>query len=267
MRTLLRNLHYGLLPATFCLLLSASVVEPAAEQNPAQNPAASSRIDPKAQALLDRAIQALGGAAFLRFKTMTTTGRIYSISEEATSGLEVFQSAVDYPDKRRFSYGKKKPVILINNGDRAWELDRFGLTHQLPEQIRRWKLSTRYGLENLLRLHIREPGVLIQEGGVDFVDDVPTRVLEIIEAEGAQARLYLHQQTFLPVRIDYKSRDPRTREWDEFTDVYGDYQNIQGIRTPMHIGRFVNGERVSEIFRRTARYDEDYPAGYFEPTS
>src|SRR5574337_745231 len=116
-----------------------------AQQNPPTLPA---RIDPKAQELLDRTIQALGGPAFLRVKTLSTRGRVFSIDEESTAGLAPFQSAVEYPNKRRFSYGKKKPVTLINNGDRAWELDRFGLTTQLPEQIYRWKISNRYSLEN-----------------------------------------------------------------------------------------------------------------------
>jgi hypothetical protein len=252
--------------SALCLLLSASPAR-LAWQNAAQNPPAQPQINPKAQELLDRCIRALGGPAFLSFKTMTATGRIYAISDESTAGLETFESAVEYPDRRRFSYGKNKPVILINNGDRAWEVDRLGVTHQLPEQIRRWKLSTHYSLENLLRLHTHEPGILVQEGGVDFVDNAPTRVVDIIEVEGAQVKLYLNQQTFLPVRIDYRARNPQTREWDDFSDVYGDYQNIQGVLTPMHIARFVNGERISETFRRTARYNDAYPPNYFEPPS
>lgn len=223
-------------------------------------------MNPRIQELLDRTIQALGGPAFLSFKSMTTTGRVFSISEDVTAGLDTFESAVVFPDKRRLTVGKKKPVTLINDGDRAWELDRYGMTSQLPEQLRRWKLSTRYSLENLLRLHIHDPAVLIQDGGVDFVDNVPTRVLDVIEMGGGQAKLYLNQQTLLPVRIDYQARNPKTHDWDDFSDVYGDYQLVQGIQTPMHIGRFVNGERVSEVFRRAARYDETYPPNYFQPS-
>ncbi len=254
-----------LLLTAFCLLLSASAPG-LAGQGSAQNAATPPRVNPKAQELLDRAIQALGGPAFLRFKTLTTSGRVFAISEESTEGLAPFKSAVEYPDKRRFSYGKKKPVILINNGDRAWELDRFGVTHQLPQQIQRWKLSTRYGLENLLRVRIHDSGVLIQDGGVDFVDNVPTRVVDILDAEGFELKLSLNRQNFLPVRITYRVQNPQTREWEEYADVYGDYQKVQDIQTPKHITRFLNGDRVSETFRNSARYDESYPPNYFEPT-
>jgi hypothetical protein len=240
-----------------------------AASSPPQPPQAAplpSRIEPKAQQLLDGSIQALGGAAFLRFKTMTTRGRVYAIQDEAMAGLAPYVSAVEYPDKRRFSYGKKQPVTLINNGDNAWELDRYGLTSQLPEQVYRWRISNRYSLENLLRLRIHDPGILIQAGGVDFVDNVPTQEVEITEPGGTHVTLDLNRQTLLPVRISYRVQNPKTQEWDEFADIYGDYQNVQGIMTPMHLTRRLNGERVSETYRNTARYDEDYPPGYFQPS-
>jgi len=237
-----------------------------AQQNP---PPAPPKIDSKAQALLDRTIQALGGPAFLAFKTMTTRGRFFAIQEGVTAGMAPFESAVEFPDKRHYLYGEKgkKPVILVNDGDRAWELDKMGRTFQLFGQVKRWKLSVRYGLENLLRLRIHEPGVLIQAGGTDFVDNVPTLVIDIFDAQGTQIKLLLHRQTYLPVRISYRVQDPKTLEWEEYSDVYGDYQRFQGVQTPMHIARFVNGERVSETFRTTAQYDEVYPDGYFGPPS
>jgi hypothetical protein len=233
-----------------------------AQEKPPLPPA---RIDPKAQELLERTIQALGGPAFLKFKRLTTRGRIFAIADESTSAVAPFVSAVEYPDKRHFSYGKSKPVLLVNNGDQAWELDSYGLTSQLPQQVQRWKITNRYSLENLLRLRIHEPGILIQVGGMDFVDYVPTRGVDILEVGGAHVILDLHRQTLLPVRIRYRAQDPNTHEWQEYADVYGDYQSFQGVQTPMHITRYLDGERLTEIFRNSARYDEDYPASYFQP--
>ena len=195
------------------------------------------------------------------------TRRAFSISNEETTGLAPYDSFVEYPDKRRFSYGKKKPVILINNGDSAWELDRYGVILQPPEQVRRWKTTNRYSLENLLRLRIREPGILIQTGGVDFVDNLPARVVEIIDASQVHIKLYVNRVSLRPVRVTYQVLNPQSQEQDEYADDYSDYQVIQGIATPMHIGRFVNDERVAEIFRSSARYDENYPASYFSQPS
>ena len=245
-----------------CLLGAAAWTRRSAGQNPTQMP---TRIDPKAQQLVDRVVKVLGGPAFLNAKRLTTRGRIYSITNESTAGFAPFESFVEFPDKRRFSYGKKQPVILINNGDQAWELDRMGQTTQTEEQARRWKISNRYSLENLFRLRIHEPGMLIQMGGVDFVDNVATLALEMVDEQETQLTVDLNRQSLLPVRVTYHVRNPKTDDRDDFADVYSDYRDIETVMTPMHIARFFNDERVSEVFRSSASYNDDYPSTYFQP--
>jgi hypothetical protein len=39
---------------------------------------------------------------------------------------------------------------------------------------------------------------------------------------------------------------------------------FQEIQTPMHITRFLNDERFSEIFRTAVEYNASYPPNYFE---
>jgi hypothetical protein len=254
----------GLASLVFCLSLIAGVaIAQTVEQNP---PLPPTRVDPKAKEILDRVIQALGGPAFMNFKRLTTRGRLFSISDEGGSYPLPFEGVVEFPDKRRLVVGKKNPVTLINNGDKAWEIDRMGLTHQLPDQIYRWKLTTLYGLENLLRLRIHEPGMLIQQGGVDFVDNVPTLGVVVSAPRGVTVRIDVHRHTYLPVRISFRVQNPKTREWEDYADVYGDYRDVQGIKTPMQITRYLNGDRISAVFRNEARYDEEYPPGYFQPS-
>jgi hypothetical protein len=266
------HLKFALCNLPFAILFWSSLwtkpspmfLEAAQNASPPQAP--TSTVDPKAQALLDQTIQTLGGQAFLGFKTLTTTGRSFSISDGQTTGFVTFESQVEYPDKRRFAYGlgKKKPIVLINSGDQAWEVDRMGLTHQTPEQARRWKITNTYSLENLLRLRVRESGVLVQEAGSDFIENLATRVLDIHCTNRVDVKLYLNKANLLPVRISYRVQDPKTLEWDEYADIYGDYRTLQGIQTPMHISRFLNDERVSETFRGTAKYDEVFPASLFQ---
>jgi hypothetical protein len=231
----------------------------------AQGPARPSRIDPKAQELLAKTTQALGGESFLKFKSLYTRGRAFIFSEGETAGMLPFESTSEYPDKRRFSYGKWPPVVLINDGDKGWEIDRFGIISQPDEQIRRWKLANRYTLENLVREVLREPGILLQFGGSDFVDAAPAFVLDLVDARDVRVRIYLHQTNFLPLRIAYQVQDPNTHEWQKFEDSYGDYYKFQGIETPKHVAHFIDGERVTEIYRNEVVYDKPIPPGFFEP--
>ncbi|MGH9407237.1 MAG: hypothetical protein ACRD3D_15560 [Terriglobia bacterium] len=235
----------------------------------AQNPSGPpSEIDPAAQALLNRAIQGLGGPAFLGFRTMSTQGRAFSISDGVTQGFVLYQSWSEFPAKRRLSYGlakRSKAVTLINDGDQGWELDRYGLIEQSPKEIRAWRLANRYSLENLLRVRARETGVLIQKGGDDLVDNHPAQILDIVDSRQVAIKLYLDSQSHQPVEIAYRIMNPETHEWDEYSDIYSDYQSVGGVQTATHLVRYLNGDRVAETFRTQIRYNETYPAGYFEP--
>lgn len=221
------------------------------------------RVDPQARQLLDRTIQAMGGSAFLHAKSLTTKGRAFFFQDGETAGMEPFESWFLYPDKRRFSYGKTKPVVLINNGTQGWELDRYGLIAQPDQQLQGWILGNRYSVDNLLRLRINDPNVLIQIGKVDFVDNVPTQGIEITASGGTSVRLDLHRQTLVPSRISYRVRNVKEDAWDDYSDAYADYKLIDGVQTPMHITRYLNGQRIGETFRNTAHYNEDYPPNYF----
>ncbi len=229
-------------------------------------PPLPSRISPKAQELLNHAVQALGGPAFLNFKSISTRGRVFAFSNGQMAGVEPFKSTYVPPDKRRFSYGKGKPVILINNGDQAWELDRYGLIHQLPEQVRQWKIANHYNLDNLFRSVIKATGVLILDHGVDFVANQPAYVIDIIDAQDVSIHLDLHKSDYLPLRVTYRVKNPITQDWDDYVDDYSNYERFNGIMTPMSISRSLNGDRIGQTFRSGARYNVTVPANYFEPS-
>jgi hypothetical protein len=227
---------------------------------------APARIEPKAQQILARTIQALGGAPFLNFKTLTSHGRLFSISS-AGEGFVYFDSQTQFPDKRRLAYGlstKTKPIVVINNGDRGWEIDRMGMVHLDSADIRQWGFATRYSLENLLRLRIHEPGSLVQSAGVDFVNNLPVDVLEIVDASQTEIKLCLDRQTALPSEISYRKWNAEENDWDEYADDYADFRTFQGISTAMHITRSLNGRRFSELYRSSVVYNESYAPRLFE---
>ena len=263
----------ALVMATAVSWVTIFAQQPAAVQPPAH-------VDPQSRQMLDQIIRVLGGPAFLNAKSLSTRGRAFFFQDGNTAGMEPFVSAVVYPDKRRFTYGKNKKMLsmdtgnisyggeskavtLINNGEKGWELDQYGLIDQPDKQVQGWILSNRYSLENLLRLRINEPGVLIQMGKVDFVDNVPTQGIEITEPGGISVRLDVDPHNYLPARITYRIRNPRINDWDEYSDAYSDYKDIDGVTLPMHVTRYLNDDRIGETFRNYAKFNEDYPPNYF----
>ena len=249
------------------LTLAGAATSLIAQQPPPQtsSTALPSRISPKAQELLNHAIQALGGPAFLNYKSISTSGRVFGFSYGQMAGVYPYKSTEVPPDKRRFTYGKGKPVTLINNGKEAWELDQYGLVHQLPEKVRQWEIANRYSLTNLLRVIVKESGVLILDHGVDFVANQPSYVVDINDAQNVQIRLYLRKTNYLPLRVTYRLKNSRTQDWDDYIDEYSDYQAFDGVMTPMNINRQMNGERIGAVYRNKARYNVDVPPTDFQP--
>ena len=265
-----KSVHAIIACAVFILLLAPGGVADSFGAQQSAAPAQSSitlpsRISPKAQELLNHAVQSLGGPAFLNFKNISTAGRVYGFSNGQMAGVFPFKSIYEPPDKRRFTYGKGKPVTLINNGNEGWELDQYGLVHQLPDKVRRWKIANRYSLDNLLRVIIKENGVLILDHGVDFVANQPAYVIDIIDSQNVHVRLYLRKFNYRPLRVTYSVQNSTTQDRDEYIDDYSDYQAFNGIMTPMNILRQLNGERVGAVYRNKASYNVSVPANYFQP--
>jgi hypothetical protein len=68
----------------------------------------------------------------------------------------------------------------------------------------------------------------------------------------------------VPSRITYRVRNVPENAWDDYSDAYADYRLIDGVQTPLHITRYLNGDRIGETFRNSAHYNEDYPENYFK---
>ncbi len=101
-----------LVGAAFAQSASSSPSEPVAQENSA-----------KAKTVLDQAIQALGGDAYLNIQEISQQGRTYSFHHgETTSTGILFWRFVKFPDKERIEVTKQRDVAYVYNGDHAYEV-------------------------------------------------------------------------------------------------------------------------------------------------
>ncbi len=213
-----------------------------------QESSASDKISPSARWVIDQAIKKMGGERFRQIKTLTRSGRFYILTEGGTAGMLPFKSKDAFPDKRRFSYGKNKPIILVNNGKQAWRLDRLGRGRQSQEEIRAWRLRARYGLYHLLTKVVNEPGILMVDAGSDFIDNVTVFVVEIVDVQRVRIKIFVDKNRLLPVRIAYRLQHPRTRIWEDYALTYGNFKMLSGILVPRRETRWRNRQRKAELF-------------------
>src|SRR5690242_14399365 len=90
----------------------------------------------KARVLLDQAIQALGGQAYLSIQDISQEGRTYSFHHGEPSSYGVlFWRFYKYPDKDRIELTKQRDVVYINNGDKGYEVTFKGTRAADPKDV------------------------------------------------------------------------------------------------------------------------------------
>src|SRR6202162_1573179 len=114
----------------------------------------------KAKAILDQAIQALGGQTYLTIRDREQQGRGYAFHHcRPSGGGRVFWSFAEFPDKERVEITKERDIAELYVGNKAWELTYKGARpieqKDLDDYLRRRKFS----LDTLLRTWVNDPRV------------------------------------------------------------------------------------------------------------
>jgi hypothetical protein len=96
----------------------AGTAPPAREIPPSSNSAKVNLNDSenasKARALLDQAVEALGGDAYLNYRNRKEEGRYYPLYHGRTNSTGIlYNYYIEYPDKSRFEVVHTKDIFLI----------------------------------------------------------------------------------------------------------------------------------------------------------
>lgn len=225
----------------------------------AQSPASSSDQDTarKAKGLLEQAIQALGGPAYLNLQDTTQEGRSYTFHHgETTSAGILFWRFSKFPDRERVEFGKKRDIKYVYNGDRGYEITFKGTASEDPKSLAEYLRRRRYSLDWVLRRWLTEPGVALFYDGPALAEQKQAEKVTILSAKNEAVTLFLDPGTHLPLKKTYTWRDPVDREKDVEDEIYDAYRNVQGIMTPFSITRFYNGDMSAQRFLHTVKYNQ-----------
>ncbi|MGA8867714.1 MAG: hypothetical protein WB510_12130, partial [Candidatus Sulfotelmatobacter sp.] len=146
---------------------------PAPAQSAAQSATPSAAAIPaddtgvrKAKALLNQAIQALGGQAYLDVRTLQQTGRTYTFFHGRPTGNGVlFWRFVEYPDKERIEVTKERDVAYVYAGEKGYEITYRGPRPMEAKDLNDYLRRRKFSLETVLRIWVDDPRVaLFYEG-------------------------------------------------------------------------------------------------------
>jgi hypothetical protein len=222
----------------------------------------------KAKAILDQAIQALGGQTYLAIRDREQQGRGYAFHHGRPSGGgSVFWSFAEFPDKERVEITKERDIAELYVGNKAWELTYKGARpveqKDLDDYLRRRKFS----LDTLLRTWVNDPGVVLLFEGAAIAAQHPSQQVTLINSQDESVTLYLDSDTHLPVKKSFSWRDPVDKQKNLEEEVYENYRQASGIMAPYNVTRFFNGDMASQRFLNSVTINQGLDAAMFDPNS
>ena len=217
----------------------------------------------KAKAILQQAIDALGGAAYLNVHNSECTGRYAQFQHSGEIGgyLEIREYR-EMPDKSRVEYDPKALIVDLYAGDKGWTLDRSGVSEVPAADMADYQEQVKMQMGNVLRNRLNDRSLFFRYGGSDVVDLKEADWAEIGD-QGRTLRIAVGRGDHLPIRAVLAQRDPKTGENTERSTFYTSYHVIYGIQTPFRESRFLNGRQVYQVFWESCSYNVDLPANFF----
>jgi hypothetical protein len=219
--------------------------------------------------VIDEALAAMGGPAFLAMEDRVESGRAYSFFRERLSGLAVATIYTRYatpamegekPDlgvRERQAFGKREDSTVLFTGDAGYEITFRGARPLPDERMERYRESTMQNIFYILRLRLNEPGMIFEWRGADVVDNHPVEMVDITDRENRTVTVYFSQHSKLPMRQIYLRRDPKTRLRDEEVANYSKYRDVGGgVMWPFAIQRERNGEKIFEIYANSVEVNQ-----------
>lgn len=261
-----RFIHQFLLSAIFLCCLPLSL-----EAQSITPPSKTGVPDPKAEAVVARAIEVLGGSTYLNIRTVVGRG-FYTAFQDGMSQLPArFLDYLSYPDRERTEFTSSGiRVIQTNSGETGWVYD--GATKTLSDmksgQIDDFKRSMRTSVENLLRGWWKKEGAKLsyvgrREAGLARRNET----VRLTYLDGSWIEYEFAAKEGLPAKVIYKRvrKKADSDETEELTeeDRLAKPITIGGVTAPWVIDHFINGVQTSRINFESIEYNQPLPDSMF----
>jgi len=222
----------------------------------------------KAKTLIDQAIQALGGQAYLTIRDRELTGRTFGFHHGRSSGNGIeFWSFSEFPDKERVELTKQRDIAELYIGTKGWEITYKGPKPVEPKDLDDYMRRRHFSLETILRTWVTDPTVaMLYEGNANAAQH-PALQVTLINSKNEAVTLDFDVDTHLPIRKAFEWRDPVDRQKNLEEELYDNYRLVQGVMTPYNVTRTFNGDMSGQRFIFTAAYNAGLDQAMFDPNS
>src|SRR5258708_3045151 len=222
----------------------------------------------KARALLDQAIQALGGQAYLGIHDIEQEGRTYSFYHgRPTSNGVLFWRFLEFPDKERIEVTKQRDVAYLYVGDKGYELTFKGPHAVEKKDLEEYLRHRRFSLDTVLPTWTNDPGVAFFYDGNALAGNRPAQRITLINAKNEAVSLFFDIDTHLPIKKSYTWRDPVDKERNVEEEIFDNYRQVQGMMIAWGFTRYFNGDMQSQRFANAVHINQGPNEAMFDPNS
>lgn len=225
--------------------------------------------DEKAEAVINKAVQKLGGEKYLQIKSQIGTGNFSLYREGQAQITQTFIDILVFPDKERteFKTGGTKN-IQTNAGETGWLADSSAKTiiDQNKDQLNGFRRAIRTSLDNLLRGGWRKENAVLsfvgrREAGIGKRNNV----VKLIYLDSFAVEFEFADDG-TPMKSIYKRANGDGEEIKE-EDRYAQFVEVAGVFAPFIIDHFQNGAQTSRINYLTIEYNRTIPEAIFKKPS
>jgi hypothetical protein len=265
--------------AGFAFALAICIVRPSAHAQDATQPLSSATqatpslpLDQKnarqAHELIDKAINALGGDAYLKLHDMQQQGRTYSFYHGRPSGNGVFfWRFIEPADKERIELTPQRDVAYVYVGDKGYELTYKGARAVEKKDMEDYLRRRKFSLDTVLRTWVNDPTVALFFDGSALAGSLAAEKVTLINAHNEAVSVYFDIDTHLPIKKTYAWRDPADKEKNLEEETFDNYRPVDGVMIAFGFTRYYNGDMQSERFATAASCNKGLNPAMFDPNS
>ena len=225
----------------------------------------------KAEQIVARAVEAIGGSNYLNVKRVLGKGFYTSFLDGVPQLPAKFVDYIVFPDRERTEFiSSGIRTIQTNSGDTGWFYDGStkSLADMKPSQVDDFKRGMRTSMENLLHGWWRKEGCTLsyvgrREAGLAKRNEV----VRLTYPNGFWIEYEVGARDNLPAKMLYKRTRKKadSEETEEFSeeDRLAKPITVAGVTAPWVIDHYINGVQTSRINYESIEYNSPIPDALF----
>lgn len=218
----------------------------------------------EAEKIIEKAVSALGGSAYLNAANLVGEGKLSVLNQGRIGSYMSFVDVIVFPDRERTDFDERgSKTVQVNIGDTGWiyeeHLEKFG--PQTEKQIEGFKRAIRSGVDHLLRGHWKGKAELSYVGRRPSTLGKRNDVVRLDFDDGFWVE-YEFDDGGIPMKTVFSSMSD---EGLEITDElrFGRYLKTGGISYPSVVDRYTNGVHVYRATYESMEYNKRLPDDIF----